>query len=373
MKKKIILFALFLFISPSLYGLEKVNDNIRIGILVNVKNFNISSKSGFSIIDSQNKKIKYSKNVSVPMLFSAGKLSDRKNSMTFPVKIESEGDIAINGKNYHGYFLIIKNRNGKGVNVINILDIEDYIKGVVPKESLPGWPIEALKVQSVISRTYAIANLGKHSLDGFDLCDGTHCQVYGGADAQTPVSDEAVKLTKGEVLTHEGKLANTFFFSNSGGITEEAKYVWGGNESPKYLKSVKDPYSKGQPNYSWESEISESFIRNKLKVGKISSIQMRGKTPSGSVKNFLIKHSKGNKTIGAAQFRLIIDPNRIKSTLITSVKKSGGSFIFKGNGWGHRVGLSQWGAKAMSDKGMKYTRILKFYYPGTKIEKVKYK
>ncbi|MDR2772651.1 MAG: SpoIID/LytB domain-containing protein [Elusimicrobiota bacterium] len=371
LRRIILISVLFLLVSPS-FGLDKIRSDIKIGLAVNTKGFAVSSRENLLITDAQNKKITLQKNTPTRLQFAGGKVNVGNNSMTLPIKIESSSLISINGKHYHGYFSITKSRRGTGLNIINVLSFEDYIKGVVPKEAMSDWNIEALKTQSVISRTYAAASLGRHSAEGFDLCDTTHCQVYGGADVETDASNKAVERTAGEMLTYRGKLAETLFFSNSGGATENPRYVWGWQDTPAYLKGVKDPYSKDQPNYSWETVVPESLIEQKLNIGQISSIKISGKNPSGSAETIVIKHSKGTAVIKAAQFRMTIDPNKIKSTLITSIRKQGSNIIFKGNGWGHRVGLSQWGAKAMADKGFGYKRILTFYYPQTRIEKVHY-
>ena len=362
-----------LFFAPAVYSyivLER-QPLIKIGIITNARSFSAYSNAGFVLTTADGKAYKFPKNAEANFSHSGTFLISGKLSFLLPVKIESGSNIAINGKYYRGHFLA--NKAKSGVNIINVIDIEDYVKGVVPKEADVSWNIEALKTQSVISRTYALSTMGKHAHEGFDLCDKTHCQVYGGLSGEADSANEAVAKTEGEVLTFNGEFAQTVFHSNSGGHTENPKYVWSWKEIPSYLRGVRDPHSKDLPHFTWENVLGEAFIRNKLKVGKILSIKTKGKTPAGSAIDIIIRHAKGTLTMNAAKFRLDIDPNKIKSVSHLEITKSGSNFIFKGNGWGHRVGLSQWGAKAMADKGMSYGRILSFYYPGTKIEKVKYK
>ncbi|MDR2708438.1 MAG: SpoIID/LytB domain-containing protein [Elusimicrobiota bacterium] len=372
MKIKKILYSFFIVIifSLDLFGLEAVNPEVRVGLMQNVKTFSVSAKQRFWIVDSKGQKITYSKNSNIKFSFSNNVAVGAKKAMSLPLTIVSKGDISINGKYYHGSFEILRAKSG--VTVVNIIDLEEYVKGVVPKEAMPNWKLEALKTQAVISRSWAIANLDKHKNDGFDICADPHCQVYGGADVETPNTDEAVKQTRGQVLIFDGKIANAYYFSNSGGFTEDPNYVWGHTKTPPYLKAKKDPYSKNEPNFNWEFSIGMDALRNKFNLGKISSIKPQGKTASGAPREIVIKHSKGTKTITPVQLRTTLGQTKIKSAFITSIQQSGTNFIFKGNGFGHRVGLSQWGAKAMAELGKNYKSILHFYYPGTKIEQLKY-
>jgi stage II sporulation protein D len=301
------------------------------------------------------------------------------NKITLPALITPvKGVIFADKKPYRGYLYIVK--SAKGINVINVLPVEDYLRGVVPKESSPSWPMESLKAQAVISRTYTLANLNKHKNEGFDLCSQTHCQVYGGAASEYLASNKAVIETKCEVLAYDGKLAQTVFHANCGGHTEDPKYVWNWtSQTPPYLKGVKCGYCKEAPHSAWESAIDENYIRNKLssyRVGKIKSIKIKGETPAGSAVDIEILHSNGNLTFNAYKFRLTVDPWQIKSTAFESIEKSiekkRTEFIFKGKGWGHKVGLCQWGAKGMADIGKKYKQILSFYYPKTETVKINY-
>ncbi|MDR1926266.1 MAG: SpoIID/LytB domain-containing protein, partial [Endomicrobium sp.] len=298
-----------------------------------------------------------------------------KHILSLPIKIEpSDGIIFANAKPYRGYLILKK--SGDKINVINVLLIEDYIKGVLPKEVSCDWPIETLKVQAVISRTYSIANLNKHSAQGFNMCSTTHCQVYGGAGVETASCNKAVLLTQYEILTFGGQFAQTVFHANCGGHTEDPQYVWNWENTPSYLRGVKCGYCKKMPNTNWEKSLDERFIREKLSknnIGKIKKIKVKEKTPIGCAKNLKIVHSKGKLLLNAYQFRLAVDAWQIKSHFFDSIKKDGNKFHFKGRGWGHKVGLCQCGAKVMGEKGKDYKDILFHFYPGTILEKVTYK
>nr|MCR4662482.1 SpoIID/LytB domain-containing protein [Endomicrobiaceae bacterium] len=297
-------------------------------------------------------------------------------SYSLPVKFIPSGYFLVNNKIYR--INIIINCSKTGTNIINELKIEDYLKGILPKEASSSWNSEALKAQAVISRTYALKNIGKHSKDGFDICSQVHCQVYGGASCETKNCNKAVLDTKGEVVFYDNDLAQTFFHSSCGGHTENPKYVWQWKtDTPKYLKGVKDNYCKKNPHQTWKTTIPETTIREKLikagyKIGKIKKISTSGTTTAKAAKEIIVKHSKGTLKLNSYTFRCTISPDKIKSTSIKSIKFKNKNFTFEGKGWGHKVGLCQWGAKAMGDKNISYKKILKFYYPGTTIRKIDY-
>jgi stage II sporulation protein D len=376
MISKILLSVFCLFIGICAYGAESISPMIRIGVVLNVASVNVGGSGVFVVSDANGKKYNLSRGLT-KLSFSGGSLFLEKNKLALPVRIESRNGLVYANKTaYRGYLLI--NRSGNRINVINVLKIEDYLKGVVPKESNPAWPIETLKAQAVISRTYALANLGKHSSQGFDLCDETHCQVYGGATAESNLSNEAVEETEGEVLLYDGKFAQTVFHATCGGHTESPQYVWGWKEVPEYLEGVKCNYCKEAPYSQWETYLDESLIRKQLSkvnvdIGEISAIIPKGETPGDSAIDVVIKHSKGEFEMNAYKFRLTVDAWRIKSNTFTSIKKQGDRFYFAGRGWGHKVGLCQWGAKGMGVEGKMHSQILYFYYPGTKISHIKYR
>jgi stage II sporulation protein D len=365
--------VLFLFFGAiaNVGAVLNVDKDIKIGIIQNTRSFTVSAAQRFRVVDNDGKQFNFS-GKRVKFDFSRNRVKSGNDSMALPVRIESPVDIAINGKHYHGSFLIVRSRKGTSVNVINVINVEKYLQGVVPKEVVETWKLDALKTQAVIARTYAIGHLGRHKADGFDLCDEPHCQVYGGADVETPSTNLAVKQTYGEVLMYDGKIAEVYYFSNSGGYTEDPLTVWGTSNFPPYLRAKKDPYSKGEPNYNWEISINVNAIRTRYNLPRITSIRTSGKTKSGAPKEIIIRHAGGSKIVPANSFRSHFGTTKIKSALITNIRKSGNNYIFSGQGFGHRVGLSQWGAKAMAQQGKSYKSILKFYYPGTSLKKVKY-
>ncbi|MDR2192302.1 MAG: SpoIID/LytB domain-containing protein, partial [Endomicrobium sp.] len=307
MKKTLFIFIALIF-SLS-YSVAQTRKEIRVGIITEAVSFSAASNEEFIITDGNGGKYKLSKG-KADLSYSNGKLAFGQNKLAFPVTIQSsKGVMFADRKPYRGYLSVVKAKSG--FTVVNVLSIEDYLKGVVPKESSASWPEEALKAQAVISRTYTYANLNKHNKEGFDMCSQTHCQVYGGAEAEVLSSNKAVIATKGEVLTYGGKLAQTVFHANCGGHTEDPKYVWNWTTAtPPYLKGVKCGYCVDSPHSKWESSLDEKFIMKKLsgyRVGNIKSIKIKGKTDAGSAIDIEILHSNGNLTFNAYKFRLAVD------------------------------------------------------------------
>jgi stage II sporulation protein D len=294
----------------------------------------------------------------------------------FPSEIEiipkeESSRILVNNKEYRGN-IFLNLVNGK-ISVINELDVEEYLYGVLPKEVVASWPEESLRAQAVISRTFALRSLHLHAKEGFNLCNTTHCQVYGGVDSENENTNRAVNETRGEVLFYNGKLASTFFHSSCGGHTENIEEVWGG-KAPEYLKGRSVKYSNGYKADYWKNKVSKDFIMRRLSengydIGSIENIKMIGKTDSGRTKILKIYGEKQTIELNAAKFRVLVDPWHIKSTLFEEISEKGDSFEFSGLGWGHGVGLCQESAKNMADKGYDYEKILKYFYSGTYLAK----
>lgn len=299
----------------------------------------------------------------------AGVIGDSK--MTGVLLASRNGPINVNGKNYRGRIKISVNGR-KHIDVINILDIESYLKGVVPREMNGNWDQEALKAQAVVARTYALYQIEKNARDAYDICSTTNSQVYGGMDAELENSNLAVDRTRGVILLRGDRPALVYYHANSAGKTEDALNVW--NTDIPYLKGKDDAFSVKMTDLDWSCSLSLDAIRNvlgkkNLKLGRISDIEIIDKTSSGRVKNMLIRHGGGKElNLSGNQFRTMVDPTVIKSAFFV-VKKIGNAVRFEGRGAGHGVGMSQWGALVMAREGFSYSDILKFYYPGLEIRK----
>lgn len=291
-----------------------------------------------------------------------------------PLRITPRGSalIRVNGKQYHDA-IIIRARAGT-LTVVNEVNLENYLRGILPREANPAWAAESLKAQAVVSRTYVLRNMGRHESEGYDVCSTVHCQVYGGADCEDPRSDAAVADTGGQVLLFDGALAQTVFHASCGGHTEHPRYVWSGHDTaPSYLHGRKDKYCGDSPHHHWKNTVAEKTIRAGLvkagyDVGTISRIRVAGTSPSGRATELRIDHAKGVLHVHAGRFRLAVSPWTIRSTMFEKIRSVDDGFEFSGLGWGHGVGMCQWGAKVMAERGKDYEAILSYYYPGTTVK-----
>ncbi|RYZ24877.1 MAG: SpoIID/LytB domain-containing protein, partial [Chitinophagaceae bacterium] len=276
--------------------------------------------------------------------------------------------VAINGKKFRGELEILINpKNPSALHVVNEVMLEDYLKSVVPSESPASWPLESLKAQAVAARTYAVGNWKRRDDLGFDLMSTVSDQMYTGIEAERDSSSQAVKETTGEVMISNGKPINALFFSCSGGYTDSAQEVWNTDEYP-YIQPVKD-FDQNAPKHKWEKTFTNQDIQKGLvqlghDIGEIKEIKGIEFTPQNRVKKVELTGSKGKVVVDSNKFRFAIG---LASTLWTvkpedagkTIKKSAAGFVFNGGGWGHGLGMSQWGANQMSKDGKEYKEILK--------------
>lgn len=274
-----------------------------------------------------------------------------------------KGDLLVNGTHYPGNIEVLKGKDS--LYLINELPLEEYVKSVVSAEVGKNWDMEALKVQAVISRTYAIYQMKKNGMNGnYDLTSSVLHQVYKGSFADARIS-YAVMNTEGEVLTYDGHLIEAFYHSTSGGITEDPEEVFG--KSVPYLKPV-ESNCEISPYWIWERRIPAEELQKALNVKEIRDIQIKSHTTTQRAKTVDVFHSEGLLNVKTTDLRKMLGWNRLPSTNFT-LRRDNGNYVFDGKGYGHGVGLCQWSALQMSREGMTYKQILEYFYPGTKLEK----
>lgn len=335
------------------------NDYIKVLLLRDQLKVEIVTTAKTKVTQIQNNSIIYNGDAKRFVLFD--------NQLTQPLQFETwNNEIQVNGITVRG-MIQLHPVVGK-IQVVNVLKMNEYLYGVLPSEIMPGWPIEVLNAQAVAARTYAYYHLMKTGTTYFDL-DGTHnFQVYKGKMVETEATNKAVDATAGIIMTYNNKPILAYFHSTCGGKTTDDKYVWQGEDLP-YLTSVVCPYCKNSPNYSWQveltlNEIYEALVKRYKAVGKIKAITLgREDTRVTVVK---IEHANGLIRMSGNDFRLMFDAKKIKS-LYFEAKQTPTGLILNGNGWGHGVGMCQWGAKEMADQGKRFDQILMYYYKGIRI------
>jgi stage II sporulation protein D len=249
------------------------------------------------------------------------------------------------------------------INIINQVDINHYLAGVVETEAGPNSEKEFYKAQSILCRTYAVKHLDKHVTDGFSLCDGTHCQAYKGKSVYNPEILEAIEETSGLVLTDKThQLITAAYHANSGGQTQRAADVWLKDEP--YLLSVVDPYSLHQPAAKWSDTISFQDWKDYLYKNGMKSVQ---KIPEEII---YIEQMRRKKFFVLDRDTILLTKIRedwgFRSTFFDMFPE-GDSILIWGKGYGHGIGMSQEGAMKMARDGYQYTDILQFYYFDVKL------
>ena len=350
---------------------------------------------------------------------------------------------------YPGAFIYQVNAGGTGIEVINLLCLEDYLKGVVPAEVPSSWEAHALKAFAITARSYSVHSIirSRHTADGFDICNATHCQLFIGLGRTTERTNAAVSDTRGLVMTFEGRVIEAVYHSSSGGATENHNDAWGGIMRYPFLSSVRIPYENyrapGRHNSVWTNTASPielfeyltgaspqaALFRGNIN-SPIADIRINERSPgSNYIRSVTVIDSNGNAVTVETSSRVrsafaIFAPSgnmdifrsssRFRAYAATAAGQAGQSmsiesgqiyiisadgttkavpsqltvmsaggtqtvhaysaaadyFVFDGRGWGHGVGLSQWGSQDMALAGHTYDQIVKTFFTGVSIARI---
>lgn len=263
-------------------------------------------------------------------------------------------------------------RRGKGVLVVNQVDLEEYVKGVVPAEVNSAWHPEMLKVQAVAARTYVLYQHMLSASRDYDVAASIQDQVYRGRQGVDARVQEAVESTRGLVVTHEGAPIYAAFSSTAAGITEDAMIVW--SKDLPYLKGVECPFDIESPYYQWKASFKLATLERNLRIqgfslGAIATLTPVSFSRAGRVAKLRILHSQGELIVRGEDLRKAVGYTVVPSTQFT-IESVGQEVVLLGYGAGHAVGLCQWGAKELAELGYSYSTILHYYYPGTELQNV---
>ncbi|QRN79985.1 MAG: SpoIID/LytB domain-containing protein [Nocardiopsis sp. BM-2018] len=274
------------------------------------------------------------------------------------------GSVTWDGRSYRGSLRLLA--RGDALLVINVVELEAYLRGVVPAEMQASWPLEALRAQAVAARTYTMVNLDGNA--PFDVCATSDCQVYRGMGIEHPRTDQAIADTAGQVLTFGGAFARTYYHADSGGVIASAAEVWG--MSLPYLSAFRDVASDG-PHARWDARLDPTTVAAHLAaaghhVGAVQRVRIVAYSESGRVSGMEVVGSAGRVTVHGLAARLQARAWGLKSTRFEMT----GDLSVRGWGWGHGVGMSQYGARALALSGYAYGQILAFYYPDTHLQRL---
>jgi stage II sporulation protein D len=248
---------------------------------------------------------------------------------------------------------------GKGLVAVNYVDLEQYLYSVLGAEMSASWPLEALKAQAVAARTYALYKRATGGNSVFDVGDTTQWQVYKGLETEAKSTHQAVESTAGQVLTYGGQPILAVFHASSGGHTENVEDIWRQSQSLPYLRGVAD-YDMGTPNFEWTKSLSRSELSRKISgVGSVISMTPESTTPQGRIVTMLVQGDRGTRHVSGSDLRSALG---LKSTLFVVNSDGNNGFQIQGRGYGHGLGLSQWGARNLAAQGTNYQQILGHYY-----------
>lgn len=274
------------------------------------------------------------------------------------------GEVGWDEASYRGALRFVA--SGDDLLVVNVLDLEEYLRGVVPAEMAAVWPLAALKAQAVASRTYTLISL--QPLEPYDICATVECQAYNGIVAEHRNSDRAIAETAGLVLTYGGDFAQTFYHSDSGGELASSAEVWG---TPyPYLASRADVASS-TPHRQWRHAIDPQWMSRSLAtlghyVGSVRAFRVLSYSDSGRALRAEVVGSSGRVTLSGSRLTSLLRESGFKSTRFTMVA----DMVARGDGYGHGVGMSQYGARALARAGYGFEQILRFYYPNTLLQRL---
>ncbi len=291
---------------------------------------------------------------------------DKKAWQFLIIKPMESGHPVYNGRRYRGKVSLFMSE-GK-VYAVNEVGFEDYLRGVVPSEMPANWPLEALKTQAVCARTYAWRYCQRPDHYVYNLGSSDVYQVYLGLDQETEKSNKAVEETAGMLAVSGGEPINAVFHSTSGGMTENSENVW---VSPvSYMKAVESPGEEESPHYAWTrftgfDDAKANLAEYTGDIGDIIDYRTTRKGVSGRVVTCEVIGTKGTKKLAGWEVQVALG---LRSTWFDLVFVTGG-IVACGRGWGHGVGMSQYGSKAMAGNGKSYVEIVKHYYKGAEVKK----
>ncbi len=357
------------FVGVACFSGAELPKYIRVSVLNNASSLVLRISGNFEIKDGLHHQVLYQgKGLATTVTVYKGGISiGPVNCLTQRIFVKTWGpdEIILNGRVFKGDMLLIRDSNR--LSAVNYVELEDYIKGVLYHEVSHYWPEEALRAQAVVSRTFVLYQAQANTKNDFDVTNDTYSQLYGGLTSERFRTNRAVDETRRQVLTYKKKLFPTYFSATCGGHTEDSSVLW--NISLPPLKGVVCEFCKESPHYNWHVVLSQDEVRDKLKaagykVKKVKSIEIQSRDSSGRITGLKLIDDDRETKIKAKDFRSIIGSTVIRSTNFT-VSPAGDDLVFEGFGWGHGVGMCQWGSYFFAKAGRTHQEILKYYYPGS--------
>jgi stage II sporulation protein D len=289
--------------------------------------------------------------------------------MDSPLRLLSDQAMTVGTKKVRGELDILVEQGD--MTVVHPIFLENYVAGIVASEMPKSWPMEALKAQAIASRTYALFQKYRRIDKPYHLDSTVLDQVYGGLDHDHERAEQAAKETEGLVLTFEAKLVQAFFHSSCGGEMASALEGWG--FSVPYLPGGACGYCTKSGSGEWRYKVSKKAFEKAIadyKLKGLTDVKLGSVSDSGRVKNVELSFKKNKMQISVADLRKRLGYSNLKSTLLDRVEVGHSDLTFYGRGFGHGVGMCQWGANGMAKEGFIASHILARYYPGSELRRI---
>jgi stage II sporulation protein D len=334
---------------------------MRVAIAREVKQIKVGASTTAIVKDSSGKTLGQLPGMSAfaAQAVPGGVALDRWQSGLFWIEPSNKGFVYIGDRWFRGRTLVIS--TGTGITAVNWIDLEEYLYSVIGGEMDSRWPDEALKAQAIAARTYALYERERQRGNPvYDLGDSPdRWQIYKGVSSESPKTYNAVDTTAGKVLTYNNQIILSVFHACSGGHTENVEDVWISKEP--YLRAVPD-FDQNIKECNWTKTFTPGELSARIAgVGNVKDMIIETVSPFRSVKTLKIIGDRGTKVLAREQVRTAL---KIKSTRFTVGKDANGSFVLQGLGFGHGVGMSQWGAYELAKRGANHLQILGYYYQG---------
>ena len=359
--------------------------DLRVAVQKNVAQVNVGASVNAQVLDGSRRPLGEIQGMNgfVAQAKDGGVALDRWQAGAIWIEPKDKNGVVWIGNNwYRGRVYLVPTQGG--LTAVNYVDLEHYLFSVLGSEMSPSFPIEALKAQAVAARSYALHERQGARNGIFDLGATQGWQVYQGVSKEATTTQQAVLATSGQVLTHNGRIINAVFHASAGGCTENVEDVW--VQALPYLRTVRNSFDGstnnrlGNASYQWTETVAASAF-NRFGVGNIQRIEPAELTPvCGRFKKARIVGDRGSKVIDGDDLRTALG---LKSTLFTiapqfpqTASKSNNTkvlpsgFVVTGKGFGHGLGMSQWGAYSMANQGFNYQQILGQYYLNTTLAKI---
>ncbi|MFM5891736.1 MAG: SpoIID/LytB domain-containing protein [Dolichospermum sp.] len=343
---------------------------LRIAIAREVKQVKVGASTTAIVKDSRGKTLGELPGMKpfVAQAVSRGITLDRWQSGLFWIEPANKGFVYIGDRWFRGRTLVVP--TGNGLTAVNWVDLEEYLYSVIGGEMNSSWPEEALKAQAIAARTYALYERERQRRNPvYDLGDSPdRWQIYQGVSSESPKTYNAADQTAGQILTYNNRIILSVFHACSGGHTENVEDIWSTREP--YLRAVPD-FDQNIKECNWTKTFTPGEISARIAgIGNVKNMIIENVSPFRSVKTLKIISDKGTKILQGEEVRTAL---KIKSRRFIISKDANGSFIFQGLGFGHGLGMSQWGAYELAKRGANHLQILGYYYRGVALTPIQTK